>query len=64
MLINILIFGSLAAVLLTLFAGLFTMGRGTKNSSKRSNILMRWRVALQAIAIVSLMIGFYLKSKT
>lgn len=64
MLINILIFGSLAAVALTLFGGLFTMGQKSKDGSKRSNRLMRLRVGLQAVAIILLMVGFYLKSQT
>ncbi|MBL4616298.1 MAG: twin transmembrane helix small protein [Robiginitomaculum sp.] len=61
--INILIFGSLAAVVLTLFAGLLNLGRKGEAANKRSNKLMRWRVGLQAIALVFLLIGFYLKSQ-
>ncbi len=64
MAINILIFGALAAVVLTLFGGLFNMVQGGENKAARSNKLMRLRVVLQAVALVALMIGFYLKSQT
>jgi len=62
--INILLFAALAAVTVTLFAGLITMSRNKGKEDERSNKLMRWRVALQAVAIVVLMIGFYLKSNS
>jgi hypothetical protein len=62
--INVLIFLAVGAVGLTLFAGMFNLARGGENEGKRSNIIMRWRVVLQAVAIVMLMIGFYLKSRT
>jgi hypothetical protein len=39
---------NLAAVLIILFTGLGGMGRG---DARRSNILMRWRVGLQASCI-------------
>jgi len=42
--INILIFGSLAAVVLILFAGLLNLGRAGDKAKKRSNKLMRWRI--------------------
>jgi len=62
--INVLIFLAVGAVGLTLFAGMFNLARGGENEGKRSNTIMRWRVVLQAVAIVMLMIGFYLKSRT
>ncbi|MBL1431075.1 MAG: twin transmembrane helix small protein [Robiginitomaculum sp.] len=62
--INILIFGSLAAVVLILFAGLLNLGRAGDKAKKRSNKLMRWRIGLQAVALAFLMLGFYLKSQT
>ncbi|PHR63146.1 MAG: hypothetical protein COA47_00595 [Robiginitomaculum sp.] len=64
MAINILIFGALAAVVLTLFGGLFNMVHGGENKATRSNKLMRLRVVLQAVALIALMVGFYLKSRT
>ena len=48
------------AVLAVLIAGLYSMGKGGDFSRKWSNKLMRLRVALQAVAIVIIMIGFFL----
>ncbi len=62
-LVNVLIAGSVTAVVLTLLFGVFTMARGGEGASKRSNLIMRWRVILQAVAIIMLLIGFYLKAK-
>lgn len=45
------------AVLLVLFAGLWNMFKGT--SPSKSQNLMRWRVGLQFIAIILLMVGLY-----
>ncbi|VAV94926.1 hypothetical protein MNBD_ALPHA06-266 [hydrothermal vent metagenome] len=63
MAINILIFVALALVAGTLMAGMFNMARGGKGEGARSNKLMRLRVILQAVAIVLLMIGFFLKAQ-
>ncbi len=43
---------ALLAVLGVLFAGLFSMARGGEFNRKHGNRLMRWRVALQGLAIV------------
>ena len=48
------------AVLAVLIAGLYSMWKGGDFSRKWSNKLMRLRVALQAVAIVIIMIGFFL----
>jgi len=48
------------AVLAVLIAGLYSMWRGGEFSRKWSNKLMRLRVMLQAVAIVIIMIGFFL----
>ena len=48
---------ALAAVTIVLMLGLFNMMRG--GSPNTSQKLMRWRVGLQAIAIVVLMTAFY-----
>ncbi len=48
------------AVLVVLILGLYSMWRGGDFSRKWSNKLMRLRVALQAVAIVIIMIGFFL----
>lgn len=42
----------LLVVLATLFFGIFTMGRGGENAPKLSNKIMRYRVVLQAIAVL------------
>ncbi len=62
--INTLIFLAVGAVGLVLLAGVFNMARGGSKNASRSNMLMRWRIGLQALALVVLMVGFYLKSKT
>lgn len=43
---------ALAAVLLVLFAGVITMARGGEFNRKYGNLLMRWRVGLQLLAIL------------
>ena len=47
------------AVFCILLAGLWTMMRGT--SPNRSQTLMRWRVALQFVAVVVIVITFWVK---
>lgn len=49
------------AVTLVLLAGLWNMLKG--GSPNRSQMLMRWRVGLQFLAIVILMTGLYLTSR-
>ena len=51
--------GTVAVVLLM---GLWNMMRG--GSSSRSQTLMRWRVGLQFLAVVIIMITLYLTSAT
>ncbi len=61
--INFLIPFGLAAVSLVLLAGLINMVRPSKHkgqAASRSQQLMRWRVALQFITIIVVMLGFYL----
>jgi hypothetical protein len=48
---------AVAAVVLVLLAGFWNMMRGS--SANRSQILMRWRVGLQFLAIVIAMIAVY-----
>jgi nitrogen fixation-related uncharacterized protein len=52
----ILIGVALAAVILVLLAGLFSMARGGEFNRKYGNKLMRARVGLQAAAIVLLIL--------
>ena len=49
---------ALLAVLLVLLAGIWNMMRG--GNSNRSQMLMRWRVGLQLLAIVVMMTMVYL----
>jgi Hypoxia induced protein conserved region len=45
---------AVAAVVIVLLLGLWNLTRG--NNSSRSQTLMRWRVGLQAVAIVIIML--------
>lgn len=54
---DILLFLALAAVSLALLAGLWNMLRG--GSASRSQTLMRWRVGLQFLAVILLLLSFY-----
>jgi hypothetical protein len=49
---------ALAAVLIVLGMGVFNLARGGENAGRRSNILMRWRVGLQAVAVLILVAAF------
>lgn len=53
---QILIVVALAAVAGTLIVGLYSLARGGEFARKYSNKLMRLRVALQALAIVLMVI--------
>jgi hypothetical protein len=59
---KILILIALAAVALILLAGIVVMAIGGETSSKWSNVLMRYRVIAQAIAVAILMAVLYLSS--
>ena len=52
---------AIVIVALVLFAGLFNMARG--GSPKTSQLIMRWRIALQLAAIVIMMGALYLASR-
>lgn len=43
---------TMGLVLLVLLAGIVVMARGGKVAQRYSNVLMRWRVGLQAAAVV------------
>lgn len=60
--LQILSFLALGAVAVVLFLGLANMMRG--GSSNRSQQLMRWRVILQAIALVVVMIVAWFASQS
>lgn len=46
----------LIGVVIVLILGLATVARNKPNHEARSNTLMRWRIGLQAVAIVALLI--------
>lgn len=50
---------ALIAIVVVLLSGVFVMARGGEASRKYSNVLMRWRVILQALAVV-LLLAFFL----
>ncbi|MCE9648546.1 MAG: twin transmembrane helix small protein [Parvibaculum sp.] len=51
----------MAAVVVVLGLGLFNMLRG--GSGSRSQMLMRWRVGLQFLAVILLMLALYFASR-
>ncbi len=57
---NLVISVALGAVVIVLVLGLFNMMRG--GDSNRSQMLMRWRVALQFVAIIVIMGALWLRS--
>lgn len=48
---------AVAAVALVLFLGLFNLARG--GSPERSQMLMRWRIGLQLVAIIVVIATLY-----
>lgn len=60
--LNILILLAIAAVAITLGFGIYSLYRGGDFARSNSNKLMRLRVALQALAIVLLVVGMWWKS--
>ncbi len=61
MIIDYLGYIAVGAVLVVLLLGLLNMFRG--GSSNTSQKLMRWRVGLQFLAIIVLMLGLYLSQR-
>ena len=61
MIIDYLGYIAVGAVLVVLLLGLLNMFRG--GSSNTSQKLMRWRVGLQFVAIIILMLGLYLSQR-
>jgi hypothetical protein len=62
--INIAIFVAMAAVLVVLIIGIANLAITGDKARSRSNQLMRLRVLVQFIAVVLLMVGFWLKSRS
>jgi len=52
-----ILFVTMLAVVVTLFIGLIGMARGGTFNARYGNLLMRWRVALQGIAVLILIIA-------
>ncbi|AMS30478.1 MAG TPA: twin transmembrane helix small protein [Hyphomonadaceae bacterium] len=61
--LNIAIFVAMAVVLTVLVAGIANLAITGDKARSRSNQLMRLRVLVQFIAVILLMIGFWLKSR-
>lgn len=61
--INIIIAVAVISVVGILLWGLISMARGGAAAREKSNKIMRWRVGVQAIALIAILIGFYLKAK-
>lgn len=61
MLLNILIVLSMVAVLGTLILGMVNMARGGEGSGARSNVLMRYRVGIQFVAVMLMVVGFMMR---
>ena len=59
---DILILLAIAAVAVTLGFGIYSLFKGGDFARSNSNKLMRLRVALQAVAIVLLVVGLWWKS--
>ena len=62
--INIAIFVAMAAVLVVLVIGIANLAVTGDKARSRSNQLMRLRVLVQFIAVMLLMVGFWLKSRS
>jgi len=61
-LFTILILLAVAAVTVTLGFGIYSLYRGGDYARSNSNKLMRLRVAMQATAVVLLMVGLWWKT--
>ena len=48
---------AMAAVVATLFIGLIGMARGGQFNARYGNVLMRWRVVLQGVAVLILIVA-------
>jgi hypothetical protein len=58
---NLFVGFAVAAVVLVLIAGFYNMFR--RGDANRSQILMRWRVGLQFVALIVAMIVIYAKGR-
>jgi Hypoxia induced protein conserved region len=61
--INIAIFVAMGLVLAVLIAGIVNLSMTSDQARSRSNQLMRLRVLAQFLAVVLLMVGFWVKTR-
>jgi len=59
---DILVVAAILAVTVTLGLGLYSLFRGGGYARSHSNRLMRWRVGLQAVAVLILVVGMVWKA--
>ena len=58
-LLNIVLAIAMFSVLGVLFMGIYSMGRGGEFNRKYGNLLMRWRIILQLVAVGVMLLIFY-----
>jgi len=61
--VDIAIWVAMGVVLVILLAGIANMLFSSDKAKSRSNQLMRWRVGAQFVAIMLLLLGFWLKTR-
>ena len=61
--LTVLVVIALAATLAVLLTGIFGMARGGEFNRKYSNLLMRWRVALQGCAVLLLVLVMFFSGR-
>jgi uncharacterized protein YacL len=61
--VNIAIFVAMGLVFAVLVAGIVNLSLNSSQARSRSNQLMRLRVLAQFIAVILLMLGFWLKTR-
>ncbi len=62
--IDYLIIAAMAATALVVLVGILNMSGSSEKRGRTSNILMRWRIGLQALAIALIMISIWLGSSS
>ncbi|MCF8466987.1 MAG: twin transmembrane helix small protein [Sneathiella sp.] len=60
--INYFIIAAVVATALVLLFGVLTMARGGEFNRKYGNKIMRLRILVQAIAVILIMVGFWIAS--
>ena len=59
-LLTIVLVIAMAAVLGVLLMGVYSMGRGGEFNRRYGNLLMRWRIILQLVAVGIMVLIFYI----